>query len=433
MRQGLTICMLVLLNKTWRLLLIPLFAAAFFFGAYFFFYRGSYDPPPKVEIPFEQIGMPSSSFTTFTEVPEIQKGLLVVDGAHFNDFSQGEISALLSKIADRGYDIEFMGQASLLDEVLREADSFAVILPDKSYERKETDIVEEFVRKGGKLLLIADPTRRHQINSLAEGFGISFQPDYLWNMVEYDLNFQNIYVKNFRPDDVTKGLRLIALYTAGSINSSGPGLAFTDGNTHSSMVERISPFYPMVKEAEGRVLAISDLTFMIPPQNAILDNDRLVSNVADFLTESRREFELADFPHFFKDDIQILLGRADLFDTGTEVKSMLSAFQIASEIRSVEDLTRDAVFLGLYGDSPDVAQYLEVAGIQLGDTIRTLFTPDIATDGTGIILLHRTQERNVLVVLGDSQRALVDMVRRLGSGQFRGGLVSEFLGVYRSR
>ena len=170
---------------------------------------------------------------------------------------------------------------------------------------------------------------------------------------------------------------------------------------------------------------------MIHPQNSILDNDRLVSNVADFLTDGLREFELADFPHFFKEDVDILLGRADLFDLGTELKRMFSTFQIDSTVRGLEELTRDTVFLGLYEDSADVAQYLGVAGIQVDGNVRTPFTPDIVADGTGMRLLDRTRERNVLVILGASLNTLEDMVRRLESGRFRSGLVSEFLGVCR--
>ena len=175
-----------LLSKAWRPLLIPLSALAFFLGAYFFYYRGDYDPPPEVEIAFEKIEEPSSSFSSF-EVPSIraQQGVLLLDGAHGNNFNKGEISSLLSRVADRGYAIEFIGEANpfggfsslrpgerlfLLNEKLRGADSFAVILPEDPYLKEEVDIVEEFVRKGGKVILIADPTRDHEINSLAERF-----------------------------------------------------------------------------------------------------------------------------------------------------------------------------------------------------------------------------------------------------------------------
>ena len=141
---------------------------------------------------------------------------------------------------------------------------------------------------------------------------------------------------------------------------------------------------------------------------------------------------MADFPHFFKGDVDILLGRPDIFGLGTTLKRALADFQVDSEIRGVEDLARDTVFLGLYADSADVTQYLEVAGIQVNGTLRTPFTPDITVGGTAMILLHRAQDRYVLVVLANSETSLSDMVKRLGSGQFRNGLVSELLGIYES-
>ena len=436
--------MLALLSKTWRLLLIPLFALAFFSGAYFFFYRGGYQAPPTVKIPFEEITAPSSSLGAFAEVPPIRSGVLLLDLVHSNNFEEAELGSLMSRLEDRGYTIDLLGERdhkdfpppdvtqrlALLDEKLRGANSFAVILPDDSYATQEVDIVERFVKKGGRLLLIADPTRDHDINSLANRFGIAFQSDYLYNTVEYDLNFQDIFIRDFRPDEITRGLSQIALYTAGSIKSFGGGLAYTDANTRSSMVERAESFFPLVKGRDGNVVAISDLTFMIPPQNSILDNDKLVSNLADFLTGGDRRFELADFPHFFDADIDILLGRASLLGVATELKSLLSTFQLRSDIRGVEDLRSETIYLGLFEDSPNVVQYLDVAGIQVDGTLRTPFTPDIATDGTAIILLHRTRERHVLVILGHSEAILLDTIDRLGSGTFRSGLVDDMLGVY---
>ena len=438
--------MAALPSKSWWLLGILLAAVAFFLAAYFWFYRdGGYSPPPTVAIPFERIAPPSSSFSTFSEVPPLRRGTLLVDGAHSNGFSKGEIGALLSRVADRGYDVKFMGEAnssgrfgffpgglrvSMLSEKLREADSYAVILPEDPFGEQEADLVERFVQKGGKLLLISDPTRESQMNSLAERFGVSFRPDYLFNTREYDINFQNVFIRNFQPDQVTQGLGQVVMYTAGSIASKGPGLAYADGNTRSSMSESAQPLYPMVKEAEGRVLALADLTFMIPPQNSIVDNDKLVSNVADYLTESEREFELADFPHFFTDEVDILLGRSSLLELGTQIKGILSTFQIDGEMRGVEDLTRDAVFVGLYDDSAQVAPYLEVAGIQVGEVLRTSFTPDIAARETALMLMHRAQDRHVLLLLGTSEQALCGLIQRLQFDDFRDGLVGDTLAVY---
>ena len=440
--------MSVPLRKIGILLVLPLFALAFFLGAYFFFYRGGYDAPQTVEIPFDNIVAPASSHSTFTEVPQLRHGMLLVDGGHSNHFSKGEVSSLLARISDRGYDIEFIGgepdffgsfrpldpseRHNLLEEMLQKANSLAVILPHDPFSRKEVDLVERFVAKGGRLLLVSDPTRNGEINSLADRFGMNFQPDYLFNTLDYDINFQNIFIQDFRPDEITEGLGRIALYTAGSIKSPSPGLAYTDANTRSSIVEGVELHYPIAKGNDGRVLAIYDLTFMIPPQNSILDNDRLIANIADYLTGSERLFELVDFPFFFQDEVDILLGRSSLFNEGTEFKALLSDFQIGSEIVGAEDITQDTVFLGLYDDAPDVAQYLGIAGIQIDDSVRTPFTPAIDREGTAFILLHAAADRQVLVILGGSEAAVGDMVSRLGLGDFRPGLVGESLGVYRT-
>jgi hypothetical protein len=425
------------------------FGAGTFLVAYFYFYGiGGYDAPPPTVLPMDAITAPSSELRLFDESPLIQKGTLLIDGIHGNDFTKSELAALISRVNDRGYEVEFMGtvgrfgnfsslsasaRLTMMKEKLRRADSLAVILPIDDYTPEEVDLVERFIlRKGGKVLLLADPTRRHQINSLAERFGLSFQTDYLYNTTDYDLNFQNVFISDFREDEVTKGLEKIVLYTAGSIRTPNPGLAFTDGGTHSSMLEQIEPFYPLVKVAEGRVLALFDLTFMIPPRNAILDNNKLISNIADYLTSSQRSFDLADFPGFFKDDVDILLGSSELFDVAGDLKDGLATFRINAKVRGVEDITKDMVYVGLYEDSADVAQYLELAGLGVDDVIRTPFTPDIQRENTAIIMLNSGSERQVLVILGDSESALRDVVVRLSRGSFRDGLVGDFVGVYRS-
>jgi len=47
-------------------------------------------------------------------------------------------------------------------------------------------------------------------------------------------------------------------------------------------------------------------------------------------------------------------------------------------------------------------------------------------------MLNSGPERQVLVILGDSESALRDVVVRLSRGSFRDGLVGDFVGVYRT-
>ena len=117
---------------------------------------------------------------------------------------------------------------------------------------------------------------------------------------------------------------------------------------------------------------------------------------------------------------------------GAQLKGLLSDLQVPSAIQSVEDPTKDTVFFGLYRDSLTVAQYLDVAGVGVDGTLRTPFTPDVATEGTGLVLLHEGRDRRVMLIMADGLNGLESMLGRLQSGVFRDGLVSNLLGVYRT-
>ena len=150
------------------------------------------------------------------------------------------------------------------------------------------------------------------------------------------------------------------------------------------------------------------------------------------MTSSERTFELADFPGFLSDDVDILVGRSELFDVGGDLKDGLAEFRINAAVRGVEDITTDTIYVGLYEDATDVAQYLELAGLDVDDVIRTPFTPNIQREQTAIIMLNSSPDRQVLVLLGDSEGALRDIVVQLSMGSFRDGLVGDFVGVYRT-
>ena len=433
--------MLDLLNRFSIVLILPAVALAFFVGAYFYFYQGSYDPLPSEQLRTQHITPPVSSFTNSETISPVQQGTLLVDMGHSNGFSRDEISSFLNEISRRGYSLEFLELSSggkklseggnSLAEQLRSVDSFLVIQPSRPFSNEEAVLVHQFVEeKGGKLLLIADPTRNHRMNSLSKEFGITFRPDYLHNSVDYDLNFQNIFISDFKPDKLTDGLGRIALYAAGSLESANGGLAVADGNTQSTFVERVEPLYPIARSEQGGVVALTDLTFLIPPQSTIVNNPRLISNLADFLTTSERSFDLADFPYFFDDATEVILGRPSLLEAGVGMTSVLSGFQVASEIRNVPDPNSDLVYLGLYDDAPSVAQYLQLAGVEIGDELRTPFTPAIARDESAVAVLYQDEQRGVLIVLGDTPDDVDRVLRQLGNGSFRQGLVGDFVGVY---
>ena len=426
------------------LILLVVFVGVAFAAAYLVFYRGNYAGPPRVEIDYVSHAVASANDGTqwTPSVGERSGGLVLLDTLHSNGFSSREILTLRTRVVAQGYDLELLGnfsrssEADRLDqytERLREADSLIVITPLVAYSAGEVDAIENFVRKGGKLVMVSDPGRRDQMNTLAQRFGVQFRPDYLYNQIENDQNFQNIFVRDFQPDELTSGLDTVVLFTAGSITSSGPGLAVVDARTESAVAENNGDLYVMARAADRNVLAISDFTFMIPPYDSTADNDRLLSNIIDFATTSDRVFDLADFPHFYQtgpdDGVQILLGQPELLGSAANLKAGLEEYGISADIQGTEDVSRDTVFLGLHDDALQVRQYLQAAGVRVDDTVGMPSGLELDRAGTTLTVLDREGGRHVLILLADTPTALKGAVSALLSGGFRSDLVSEVIGV----
>ncbi len=433
-----------MLLKLGILALVPVFAAAAFAGAYFYYYEGSSVRDAPARVPYEEIAPYTAPSQVTPDSPAIQvrNGLLVVDALHRNAFKETEVTELVSKASNRGYTVEFLGsfvperveaRLAVLEEKLRGADTLLVILPRDAYTEAEAALVERFVEKGGKLLLVSDPSRTHQINSLAKRFGLNFQPDYLYDTVEYDQNFRHIFVSDFQPDALTAGLDSILLEYAGSVRSSGPGLAFAGPNTKSSILDTEETLNPIAWGDSPNVLALGDFTFMVPSNSFVLDNDRFISNIADFMTDSERRFDLGDFPYFYESgpdaDVDILLGQSSLYNIGLRMRNGLASNDIASQISGIEDTSRDSVFLGLYDDVAQVSHYLQAAGVRIDDSLGTPFGPELELEGTSVVALAQDGDRDMLVALADSEDTLSDAVDSLIRGSFRDSLVSDYVGV----
>ena len=131
------------------MLLLPMAALAFSVGANLFFYQGSYDPPPSNLIAIEDVTLPSYPTASFSEPPGSRQGVFLIDFSHFNDFSERELNTLVSKVANRGYTVELIERQGLLEEKLRGADGFAVILPRQPYSKKRQLFWSVSLKKAG--------------------------------------------------------------------------------------------------------------------------------------------------------------------------------------------------------------------------------------------------------------------------------------------
>lgn len=427
----------------WKLLVLPVFLVAFWLVALAFFYRGTYAPPPMPAIAFQEIdSVPAVSFDR-TDAPVFSsspvgnnpRGHLLIDSAHRNNFGQSELNVLLSRVSARGYSSSFYGtesEDSLADE-LSQADAFLVILPVSGFSPTEINAVVDFVESGGKTLLVGDPGRFFQLNDLSEHLGIFFQPDYLYNLDEYDSNFREIFLRDFEADPVTTGVNEVALYYAGSINSAGPGLAYTAGQTTSSISEAYDPRSPIARGAHRNVLAVYDWTFMIPPYSGVLDNAKLVSNIADFLTESERTYRLAQYPRFFQGEVDILAEDSSLVAEAANFKLALSNLGIAAQLRGSENVGRDTVYLGLFNEHSRSSRYLEANGTLISDTLNAPFATGIPLKDLAVVSLNSSGDRDVLVIVADSPEGVGKAIATLQDGTFRESLVDEYTGVLETK
>ena len=276
-------------------------------GRSLFFYQGLSASSPGEMPAYQNITVPTVPTAEFSDNYEKGEGTILIDLAHRNAFNKEELNVLILRLVSRGLTIKFFTDGDDLEkellaaqdeeenepeEELKMPDAFIVISPTSEFSREEVKATANFTSQGGKLLLIADPTRPSQINSLALESGLVFESDYLYNMEENDANYRNIFVSEFEENELTEGLEKIALYTAGSISSAESSLAFVDGNTFSNLLATGQKLSPVALVEKSNVLAIYDLTFMTEPYNGILDNNQFISNIADWLMSPGEKREL---------------------------------------------------------------------------------------------------------------------------------------------
>ncbi len=213
------------------------------------------------------------------------KKMVLVDQSHANAFGSDEFAMLMTEIVFRESVPRYVSNSMDLITGLKDAVSLIVISPTSGFSYEELAAINDFLNRGGRLLMIIDPTRTYAsyINSLSQEFGITFGNGYLYNPKRYDGIYRNIYVTHFEDSTVTQGLKEIALYTASPIYSTKGKVALTDNSTYSSEAERPGPYSVIVYNSQDNILAIGDQTFLNEPYCYVQDNYQLLTNIATFL------------------------------------------------------------------------------------------------------------------------------------------------------
>ncbi len=438
---------------------------------YFQFYKlggGSATAPPAYN-PVNVAQVPTPAASDFVDEPEVGQGFVLVDEAHSNQFTLDEISYLDGRLAARGVELlHFTGGD--LAAALRSVNAFVVIAPTVNFDREEIQAVSGFVNRGGRLLLIGDPTRftvtfseddffnltytletdKIPLNSLANEFDIIFNGDYLYNTSENEGNFRNIILKEagFGENSLAADMEQLVFYGSHSLQT-GPeaeALFTADDNTWSSATDRPGGLVLAATSHAGQVVALGDIHFLMEPYYTVFDNGEFIAHVADFLSETaERSPDLQNFPYLYTQPIDLIytgspeLG-ADAFD---EIIALQEAFRdINQELTLVAEPQdgHDTLYLGVYNQAEEVTEILTTAGITL------VIDPEISTEpveettpeteeetsepveetrliqsalgnvqmsGTALILLDESNGRRNVVVLAASGDGLESAVNRL--------------------
>ena len=265
------------------------------------FYRGVYLPSNKVNSPdfseFSVIQPPLSTAPAFEPISSGQGKRILFDQAHNNKYTLAEIETLRNQLLQQGAEILEAKPKSNLSELLKGTDAYVIITPTDFFTEKELQAVEDFVNRGGRLLVIADPTRSFSeydtereesvilTNEILKPFQISFRNDYVYSLTKNEGNYRNIYVKPADNNLLTNNVNNLVFYAAHSLETLSGVILTGDETSLSSLDDQGSKLPVAALDESGNVLVIGDMTFMSTPYNEVADNYQLIINISSFLID----------------------------------------------------------------------------------------------------------------------------------------------------
>jgi hypothetical protein len=359
-----------------------------------YYYRRLYVPQPVNRPDHAAVDVPTVALTSFADVDVRQgKGRVIIDRAHENMVEDVDLHVLLARLTKRGMEALSFTPGEDLSDFLRDAAALIVVAPHEPFRPGEIEAVERFVEQGGRALLVADPSRFSvstaydeagfeytvastdvaAINSLASRFGLAFADDYIYNTAENAGNYQYVILRDFVEHRLTAGLDEVIFYAAHSVSAGEEAVITADERTTSSLSEQSGGLTTMGLGGGGRVLAVSDFTFMTEPYNSNADNNRLIANIADFLAGAQRTFGLTDFPHFFGAEVDLvsLVGEpgqaalsTDMIDQGYMLQSAFESTDRTLRWQTKPKAGLDTLFVGLYEGVEFSAEVSEILASQ---------------------------------------------------------------------
>jgi hypothetical protein len=424
------------------------------------YYRGV-PQRPEIATPDYQaltISQPPLETPAMEEKLEQTSGIVLFDLTHANLYQTHETQSLKEAIERRGGQVQSITDTTLLENRLKYASAYVVISPTVPFTADELRIAQNYVDRGGRLLVFTDATRgivytdyfsgavinysdAGMVNPLLSPFGVTVNNDYLYNVKEHEGNFRNVFFGDFGKDELTFGLKQVALYGTHSVKSpSGLTLLRGTASTLSSMDDAHDPAEGGAALSEnGNVLVFGDFTFLTSPYQNTADNATLIANIADFALGGKQTITLANFPYIFTQSVVQVYPTSEI-KLSAETIAAISGLQtslrnvgIALEIVDKAPRDGDALILGTFTPSDDLLNFTDPFNIQLDDetseTIAVKNLGEIGRSGNGLLLFEKNKNGNTLTLLADTPENLISLLNTVAGGSLSGCVLQGDIGI----
>ena len=383
------------------------------------YYRGVY-VPPKTVLHNLDISVPEAPVQEFREKFAQGDGMVLVDRAHDNAFDERNFSGFFSSLASKGYRVEYVADGNLLEDKLAEASAFVSIQSVKAFQEQEIVVVQRFASRGGRILLIADPEKSHQANSLATAFDLFFESGYLYDFGENDGNFRYPYFSQFAGNALFKGVKKLAFYIACSVAPNEKGIVFSSKGTKSTAIESRASFSPVA--LNGGVLALCDQTFLSDQFNESAGN---------------KQFSLRDFPYLFRGRVDIVYSPKFL-RVALALKGLLDGKGLEANVvapgqgQGPASAAANQIIVTDFGSKNLVGENAAAIGLTTEPAL-SVNGIELDHEGSGIVALVLGKEKNVLLFLAEKEAVMQTIITHANQRSLDSFLLNDGLAVFASK
>ncbi|MBI2331489.1 MAG: hypothetical protein HYU84_04880 [Chloroflexi bacterium] len=421
------------------------------------YYRGFPSARPEVATPdYASFSRPAVAINT-PDLENVEQlgGTVLLDTAHYNQFTLSEIDALASAIRARGGNIKMIVDPLLLENELKSSSAYITVSPTLPFFEYEAQALKNFTERGGKILVFTDATRYflgfdyisgnpipygdvNAANSLLKLWDISVNNDYLYNTEKNEGNFRNVLFDDFAKNELTFGLSEVALYGARSVESASGLILLQGAETNlSSTDDAHDPNAGgAVLSEDETVAAFGDFTFLSPPYSTYIDNAVLIQNMADFILSGERAANLDVFPYLFKGKTVKVYVSSELEKSSSLISAMgtmQSTMRFLNyKLEFVDDLptSGDAIIIGSFEATDEFDAYLKKADVEIdSDVLSTVAFGDVSRSGNGLLLFNATNKGNTLVMLADTPDDIISLLGVMGYSGLSSCLTSDQVAV----